>query len=125
MTDSEWLEALTKRAVEICDGHLTIIRFTGNWRVGFGTLDGVNHFSHRLAIDRMPAGKTFAEAASLALSRNYIVESPTDEEVTAEYDWLHVSATPLASTLAANKAGRNAGIEKSPARAGLSGLMKR
>jgi hypothetical protein len=28
-------------------------------------------------------------------SRNYIVESPIDEEVTAEYDWLHVSATPL------------------------------
>ena len=52
-------------------------------------------------------------------SRNYIVERPIDEEMTAEYDWLHVSATPLASTLAANKAGRNAGIEKSPARAGL------
>jgi len=48
------------------------------------------------------------------LSRNHIVESPIDEEVTAEYDWLHVSATPLASTLAANKAGRNAGIEKAP-----------
>jgi hypothetical protein len=83
MTDSEWLEALTKRAVEICDGHLTIMRFTGNWRVGFGTLNSDDYVSHRMAIAQMPAGKTFAEAAAIALERDFLIQRPTEDEVRA------------------------------------------
>jgi hypothetical protein len=84
-TDQQWLDDLTRRAVENHDGHLTIMRFTKNWRIGFGTLDGEEHLSHRMAIARMPSGKTFAEAAAKALSCDYVIETPTEDEVEAEY----------------------------------------
>ncbi|MEC5323301.1 MULTISPECIES: hypothetical protein [unclassified Aurantimonas] len=43
------------------DGHLTILKFTTNWRVGFVTP------SEREIIEDMAVGDTFAEAASNAL----------------------------------------------------------
>ena len=45
------------------DGHLTIMKFTDNWRVGFGTPHG------RHDIDDMAAGKSFEEAARSALAQ--------------------------------------------------------
>jgi hypothetical protein len=42
-------------------GHLTIMRFTTNWRVGFGTPDGREDIQH------MCEGKTLREAAMAAL----------------------------------------------------------
>lgn len=44
------------------DGHVTIMRFTTNWRVGFDTPDDL------LAPNVMHSGKTFAEAAIKALA---------------------------------------------------------
>jgi hypothetical protein len=62
MTDAEIFESLVTTAREISGGHLTILRFTTNWRVGFGTYsDGAKD------IDYMPSGRTFAEAAMKAL----------------------------------------------------------
>ena len=56
---------LFKSLVEIADrsfdGHLTVMKFTTNWRVGFGTPD------NRDAINGMAVGKTFADAAQKAL----------------------------------------------------------
>jgi hypothetical protein len=63
MTDAEIFEKLIATANEISDGHLTILRFTTNWRVGFGT-----HEDGYKDIDYIPSGKTFAEAAMKALS---------------------------------------------------------
>jgi hypothetical protein len=59
--DIALFEQLTHRAQEEHDGHLTIMRFTTNWRVGFDTPQD------REAIDEMHVGKTFAEAATTAL----------------------------------------------------------
>jgi hypothetical protein len=49
-------------AVSEHDGHLTIYRFTGNWRVGFATP------AERDDIDAAAEGKTFREAARKALA---------------------------------------------------------
>lgn len=45
------------------DGHLTILRFTTNWRVGFLTP------TSREEVNSLAVGSTFAEAASRALER--------------------------------------------------------
>lgn len=42
-------------------GHVTIMKFTTNWRVGFGTP------MYRCDIDQMWEGSTFTEAAEAAL----------------------------------------------------------
>jgi hypothetical protein len=44
------------------DGHVTIMKFTGNWRVGFGTV------SERCDIDKLAVGKSFEVAARSALA---------------------------------------------------------
>lgn len=44
------------------DGHMTILKFTSNWRVGFVTPTA------REEVSALAVGKTFAEAASNALS---------------------------------------------------------
>jgi hypothetical protein len=54
-------DRLVARGAEF-DGHLTIMKFTTNWRVGFGTP------SDHAEIADMCVGKTFEEAAELALS---------------------------------------------------------
>jgi hypothetical protein len=60
--DLALLNELVAVARERHDGHLTVMRFTTNWRVGFGTL------RERSDISRIPKGATFAEAARVALT---------------------------------------------------------
>jgi hypothetical protein len=56
---------LLKKLIKVADGHLTIMKFTTNWRIGFGTpID-------RTDIDALAPGITFAEAARAALARRY------------------------------------------------------
>lgn len=55
------LEELERLASERFDGHLTIMRSTTNWRVGFGTP------RDRFDIEGYPEGATFDEAAMAAI----------------------------------------------------------
>jgi len=59
--DIETWERLVEVANRDFDGHLTILKFTTNWRIGFVTP------SERESIDEMAVGDTFAEAAHKAL----------------------------------------------------------
>jgi hypothetical protein len=61
-TDAELLADLERVASRHHDGHVTIMRFTTNWRVGFGTP------LWRCDICDMASGKTFADAALAALA---------------------------------------------------------
>ncbi len=64
--DDEIIEAL-KGLIEVAearyDGHFTIMRFTTNWRVGFGTPDS------RIDIGNLAVGKNLLEAALNALEK--------------------------------------------------------
>jgi hypothetical protein len=57
---------LLNRLIEIAnkrfDGHLTIMKFTTNWRIGFRTPHERDH------IDALPVGTTFGDAAREALA---------------------------------------------------------
>lgn len=57
------LKRLVDVANETADGHLTIMRFTTNWRVGFFTPGS------REDIDKLHAGKSFEEAATAAIEQ--------------------------------------------------------
>jgi hypothetical protein len=59
--DFELFKKLVERADKSFDGHLTVMKFTTTWRVGFVTPDG------RDGIADMPVGNTFTEAARKAL----------------------------------------------------------
>ena len=61
--DTKLLSLLLQMADSLCDGHLTIMKFTTNWRIQLGTPVG----DLREEIERMPAGKTFSDAAIAAL----------------------------------------------------------
>lgn len=61
--DTEMLIKLQNVARRDYDGHLTILRFTTNWRVGFVTPNS------REDVQELAEGATFAEAASKALDR--------------------------------------------------------
>jgi hypothetical protein len=61
MTDDLFL-ALQRRANEQFGGHVTIMKFSGNWRVWFGTPND------RGDITAAPDGRTFEEAATKALA---------------------------------------------------------
>ena len=54
------LPTLVEIANKRFDGHLVVIKFTTNWRVGFSVDD---------EIAKLSVGKTFAEAATEALVR--------------------------------------------------------
>lgn len=56
MPDIEILSRLIQVALLNHDGHLTIMRFTTNWRVSFETPNDY------MDIQSMPSGETFAEA---------------------------------------------------------------
>jgi hypothetical protein len=71
LTDSILLAKLSRVAREQFDGHLTVMRFTPNWRIAFG------ESASRSDIDAMPLGKTFAEAATVALSG--VADSQTEQ----------------------------------------------
>lgn len=60
-TDLQWFNLLLTKARNQHDGHVTICKFTTNWRVGFFTPNS------REDIDNMAVGETFADAASAAL----------------------------------------------------------
>lgn len=59
--DIEIWDRLVEVANRKFDGHLTVLKFTTNWRVGFVTP------SEREIIDGLAVGSTFAEAAHKAL----------------------------------------------------------
>jgi hypothetical protein len=59
--DQDLIVQLVRKANKPFDGHLTMMKFTTGWRVGFGTP------SSREDIDRYCAGTTFDEAARQAL----------------------------------------------------------
>ena len=59
--DLALLSDLNDIANQHFDGHLTVLKFTTNWRVGFGTPE------YRDDIEAMSEGKTFREAAGKAL----------------------------------------------------------
>ena len=61
--DAYLLRRLVAKADASADGHLTIMKFTTNWRVGFGTP------ANQEDVYRMPQGATFREAAEAALKR--------------------------------------------------------
>jgi hypothetical protein len=61
--DFELWQALCQVANERSDGHLTIMKFTGNWRVAFMSP------SDRDDIGSMSVGETFGEAARKALDK--------------------------------------------------------
>jgi hypothetical protein len=54
-------ELLQQIADKRFDGHLTIMKFTTNWRVGFITAE------NRCLIQKLSEGKTFEEAAIKAI----------------------------------------------------------
>ena len=60
--DLALLQRLVDASAAAADGHLTIMKFTTNWRVGFGTP------FEREDIDAMPVGASFAEAARKLLA---------------------------------------------------------
>src|ERR1700733_2628905 len=63
LEDFGLLTALLEKADKSFDGHLTVMKFTTNWRVSFTTP------SDRDYIDDMSIGKTFPEAAQRALDK--------------------------------------------------------
>ena len=66
-SDSELMSMLVKYADYQHDGHLTVMKFTTNWRVGFGTP------YDREDIERLAVGSTFAEAAKAALKSSGVI----------------------------------------------------
>ena len=75
--DAELWNRLVEMANKVSDGHLTVMKFKTNWRVGFFTAN------KREDIDLMAAGKTFADAARMALG-NPAIGPP---EIGAEELW--------------------------------------
>jgi hypothetical protein len=61
LEDFETMTRLVKIADAKFDGHLSVLKFTTNWRVGFVTPEG------REAIEEMHVGETFDDAATKAL----------------------------------------------------------
>jgi hypothetical protein len=59
--DFETMAKLVKTANTKFDGHLSVLKFTTNWRISFVTPDG------RDGIEEMYVGETFDEAATKAL----------------------------------------------------------
>lgn len=66
--DMELMARLVAKAEQDHDGHLTIMRFTTNWRVSFGTPFGLDPFFFRAETSEMAVGDTFAAAANKALA---------------------------------------------------------
>lgn len=76
LTDAILLARLSRVAQEQFGGHLMVMRFTPNWRIAFG------EFASRSDIDAMPVGKTFAEAATIALSE--VTETKSEQHGNAD-----------------------------------------
>ena len=75
MVDLTLLNRLVAVACERHHGHLTVMRFSTNWRIGFGTP------RERHDISRMPKGATFSDAARCALADPQpLYDYPNDTE---------------------------------------------
>jgi hypothetical protein len=73
------LEKCIQAAEASYDGHLTILRFTSNWRCCFGTLMDANSYTTAY----MAEGKTIEEALEKTLKYNYNahdIQDAVDEE---------------------------------------------
>ncbi|MCC8438705.1 hypothetical protein HP567_029670 (plasmid) [Brevibacillus sp. M2.1A] len=73
------LEKCIEAAEASYDGHLTILRFTSNWRCCFGTLMDVNPYTTAY----MAEGKTIEEALEKTLKYHYNaydIQDAVDEE---------------------------------------------
>jgi hypothetical protein len=81
------LVQLVECAEALWDGHVTIMKFTTNWRVGFGTLCSGDIMELRADIAGMAEGKTLAEAAAEALADPRHV-SPMDYEMDVDGQYL-------------------------------------
>jgi hypothetical protein len=67
-SDAESMRRLMEMADQHHDGHVTILKFTTNWRIAFGTIEWKPELPEwRDAIAAMPVGRTFAEAAGAAM----------------------------------------------------------
>lgn len=64
------LEKVVELANNKSDGHFTLMKFTTNWRVMLGTLDGNNVVEHREQIENTFVGVT-ADVAISALLEHY------------------------------------------------------
>ncbi len=84
-------DRLVQVAEGIANGHLTIMRFTTNWRIAFDTP------SSRHDISKMWEGPTFADAAKYLLAdlADFRDVSATDEEVKAWYEQPYDSRLPV------------------------------
>lgn len=80
MTDGEAFAMLQRLAGVLSDGHFTVMKFTTNWRVVFGSQ---SHALHAVAsegqgldeaIASLPVGTTLADAIWAALERRIMSE---------------------------------------------------
>jgi hypothetical protein len=67
MTKAELMQTLEEIANAEFDGHFTVMKFTTNWRVCFGTVMEANSFEPGDKDHEMCEGKTFEEAAIAAI----------------------------------------------------------
>jgi hypothetical protein len=106
MTKAELMQTLEEIATAEFDGHFTVMKFTTNWRVCFGTAMEAYSYEPGDKDNEMCAGRTFEEAALRAIKlrrgatcSNWIdavevqrehdaemarIEAMTDEELAAE-----------------------------------------
>ena len=79
--DVDLFEFAQTLANKYSDGHLTIMKFTSNWRVSFSTP------SERADIDRMAEGETLQEALGQAIAYLGLDKVPLSSQWLPELDW--------------------------------------
>jgi hypothetical protein len=63
--ENELMDRLQAIADQKFGGHLTILKFTSNWRICFGSPEGEDLWND---IQKMSVGRSFAEAAQKAVN---------------------------------------------------------
>lgn len=66
-----YFEELENIANEHFDGHYTVMKFTTNYRVAFGTLMAVGYDDLRSQIGNMPEGETLEAACKACIESGY------------------------------------------------------
>jgi hypothetical protein len=69
-----WFDEAMEIANSEYDGHLTIMKFSTNWRVGFGTPSAFDYVEYRGMIQRMPVGITLEDACARAVKSRFVCE---------------------------------------------------
>ena len=64
-----YLDLFKEIANEQFDGHYTVMKFTTNYRVAFGTIHANNYSELREEIKRMAEGKTLESACKKCIER--------------------------------------------------------